>query len=449
MSIQNIVNVQISRQTSVPSRAGFGTGAFLANDTTLSNPAKSYASTAEMTADAELTGSVALLAGAAYFGQQISPPKLTIIRQSTADVAQISTLVFSADLVADNSTLATIDGVDETAVVFITDMATTLTAIAVEIAGNAAVATAVSDGTDTITVTFTDFVAHVITAAVTLGASQATVTSANTTNAQAVQTLTQALDAGVAYNNDWYGLGIYSRLSADIDTVSTHIQGYGSANPKIYFAQNKNPLILDSGDATDIASVLQAKANFRTSVWYHSDDAEYLEMGLIGGQLPTDPGSITWAYKTVSGVTVDTLTDGQKSAAHAKACNTYTTEASVNITEEGKVSDSPFEWIDVIRGVDWIQVNMTADLFSLLVNLPKLPYDSRGLGSIKGTIQNTLSVAQTMGILSTDTQPVVFVPDLANISAADKGNRVLNGVTFTGILAGAIQKINVLGTVTL
>jgi len=60
MSIQNIVNVQISRQTSVPTRAGFGTGAFLASDTTLTNYTKAYASYADMTGDTELTGSVPL-----------------------------------------------------------------------------------------------------------------------------------------------------------------------------------------------------------------------------------------------------------------------------------------------------------------------------------------------------------------------------------------------------
>ena len=449
MSIQNIVNVQITRQTSVPSRAGFGTGAFLANDTTLSNPTKSYASSTEMADDAELAGSVALLAGQAYFGQQVSPPKLTVIRQIAANVSEVGSLIFDADLITDNSILVTVDGTPLAPVVFATSNAATLTAIASAIDGVSEVASAVSNAIDGIDITFNDFVDHTVIAVVTLGISQATALYTVSTPAAAVQTIDEALTAAISYNNDWYGLGIYSRTKADIETTSDFIQGLGSTNPKIYFAQNAAPEILDVGDSTDIASVLQAKAAFRTSVWYHSDDAEYLEMALMGGQLPSDAGSITWAYKTLSLVTVDTLTDGQKSSAHGKAANTYTTEASINITEEGKVSDSPFEWIDVIRGVDWIQVNMTADLFTYLVNSPKVAYDSLSLGAIKGIVQNRLTIAQTQGILSIDSQPVVFVPDLADIPLADKGNRVLNGVTFTGVLAGAIQKINVQGTVTL
>jgi len=51
--------------------------------------------------------------------------------------------------------------------------------------------------------------------------------------------------------------------------------------------------------------------------------------------------------------------------------------------------------------------------------------------------------------LTLDEPATVTVPDIADVSAGDKGTRTLNDVTFTGILAGAIQKINVQGTVTL
>ena len=227
------------------------------------------------------------------------------------------------------------------------------------------------------------------------------------------------------------------------------MQGQGANNPKLYFAQSDNPDIIDPTQDGDLASDLQNRTNFRTSLWWHALDSEYLEMGLMGGQLPTDAGSITWAYKQVSGVTVDKLTDSQKNAAHGKAANTYDTVASVNITEEGKVSDSPFEWIDVIRGVDWIQANMAADLFELLTTNAKIPYDSSGIALVKSIVSNRLRLAQEQGILSTDSNPIVTAPDIADISASDKANRVLNDVEFSAVLAGAIQKINVQGVVSL
>jgi hypothetical protein len=447
-SLQNIINVSISRQTQVPTRAGFGTGAFISNNATFQGQTKVYASITEVTADAQ-AGADTASAAAVYFGQKVAPTKLTVIKHPTANQAQISTLVFSADLITANTTVVTIDGTPLSGVPFNTDNATTLTDIATAIQGDAAVTTAVSDGTNTITVTFADFVDHTISAVVSGGASQATVTSAVTTGAAAIQTLTAALTAAVISDNDWYGLGMYSRVDADITEVSAWVQSLTNTNPKLFFGQSDDANILDATLTSDIAYTLQQLARFRTSVWYHSDDAEWLDMGVMGGNLPSDPGSITWAYKTVSSVTPDDLTDTQKNAASGKAANTYSTVSSINITEEGKVADSPFEWIDVIRGADWITANMAADLFTLLVNLPKLPYDSNGLGMVKSTMLTVLSTAQGMGILSIDTQPSVFVPARADISAADLSARTLNNVTFTGTLAGAIQKINIQGTVTL
>lgn len=445
MSINSIVNVQISRETSVPTRAGFGTGAFLADDTTLSNLTKEYASLADMSGDSELTGSEALLAGAAYFGQQLSAPKFTVLKEVSA-VAQVSVLTVSTELITGNSTIVTLDGTPLTAEVFATSHAATMTAIAALIQGEASITTAIAAGNViTITAAAAD-TAFSISSVTTLGATQPTWISQITTQAGGIA---GSLTNASSENNDWYGFGIHSRADADIEEASDWAQGVGSTNPKIFLAQSSDADLKNQAVTTDIASVLTAKANFRTAVLYHADDTEYFDCGWMGGQLPNDPGSITWAYKTVSTVTVDTFAAGEKSAAHGKNVNTYSTVASVNITEEGKVCDSPFEWIDVIRGVDWIQVNVTIDLFSLLVRLPKIPYDTLGLENIKGTVATVLSTAQGMGILSIESTPVVIVPDLADIDPADKANRILNGVTFTGVLEGAVQKINVLGTVTL
>ncbi len=446
-SLNNIVNVSITRQTSVPSRAGFGTGAFVSSNTTISTATKAYASYTEMSEDSTV-GTDSLAYGAAYFGQQVSPTKLTVIKEGTGEV-QVGTLVLDIDFAALNSAAITIDGsaVAGSPVVWSDTHANMMTAVAAAIQAEAAVTTAVSDGDKTITITWADKYAHTAAVVVTLGSTQPEVTHTVTTIA--VSDITAGLTAAVSEDNDWYAICINSRTDADILAVAAWTQAQGNANPKLFFAQSDSADILVTATTTDVASVLQAGAYFRTSVWYHSSDSEYLDGGLVGGQLPSDPGSITWAYKSVSGVTVDTLTSAQKAACHAKACNTYDTVASTNITEEGKVSDSPFEWIDVIRGVDWIQVNVAADLFTALVNNPKIPYDTNGIALVGSIVGTVLRNAQAQGILSKDTAPEVTLPAIEDVSAADKGNRVLNDVEFVGILAGAVQKINVQGTVTL
>jgi len=443
-SLNSIVNVNISRQTSVPSRAGFGTGAFVSEYATFSAVAKEYSTYAEMTDDSTLVGLDSLAFGAVYFGQQVSPTKLTVIKDD--GTKEVGALVFDAALVTSNSIVATLDSVALTAVPFTSDNADTLTALAAIIEAEDVVSTAISDGTDTIDITFADNQTHTLTVVVTGGATQAG--GAYTEDTAAVSDIAGSLTTAIGSFNDWYALCIYSRVAAQITAVSAWTQAQGNANPKLYFAQTSDAAVIAAG-STDIASTTQALAAFRTSVWYHAIDSEYLDGGVVGGQLPSDAGSITWAYKGVSSVTVDTLTSGEKAIAHAKACNTYDTVASTNITEEGKVSDSPFEWIDVIRGVDWIQVNMAADLFTLLVNSSKVPFDTTGIARIGSIVVDVLARARAQGILSSDSTPTVTLPALADISASDKGNRILNGITFVGVLAGAVQKINISGTVTL
>jgi len=60
-------------------------------------------------------------------------------------------------------------------------------------------------------------------------------------------------------------------------------------------------------------------------------------------------------------------------------------------------------------------------------------------------LRQRLQDAITQGVLSSFT---VSVPDVANILAADKLARTLPDVTFTGVLAGAIHKVEIAGKVT-
>lgn len=135
------------------------------------------------------TGSYAPLAG-------IAKPILEPIKNiDITQVSQVQTLVFSGALITDNVVNGKIGGVAIDPVTFITDNATTLTALAVEIASQDDVLTAVSDGTDTITITtvlgkeylaVTDFI-------VTLGAGQVTATVTETV----VAIIMTVLEAGL------------------------------------------------------------------------------------------------------------------------------------------------------------------------------------------------------------------------------------------------------------
>ena len=62
--------------------------------------------------------------------------------------------------------------------------------------------------------------------------------------------------------------------------------------------------------------------------------------------LPYDPGSATWALKTVTGITADSLTATERGFLDGDRMNYYTTVAGVDVTRKGVMASG--EYLDVI-----------------------------------------------------------------------------------------------------
>jgi hypothetical protein len=173
-----------------------------------------------------------------------------------------------------------------------------------------------------------------------------------------------------------------------------------------------------------------------------SGEVSFLESAWAGGQLPKTPGSITWKFKTLNGITPDILTTIAVNNVKGKNCNVYETIAGINMMHEGVVSSG--EFIDIIRGVDWIQARISERVFTLLVNAEKVPYTNPGIEMIKTEINAVLDQAVENNILVENTI-VITAPDVSDISPTDKANRFLPDIKFSAILAGAIHKTKIDG----
>ena len=168
---------------------------------------------------------------------------------------------------------------------------------------------------------------------------------------------------------------------------------------------------------------------------------------MFGTFVTRNPGSYTVKFKTPSGFAVDDLSDTQSINARGKNAMTFEAIGGRDILREGQVAEG--EFIDVIVFVDWLQARMTEDIYTDLANLPKVPYTDAGIGIVEGRVKGRLQIGVDAGGLSPDVPFVVSVPDVVDVSAADKGNRILKGVTFSATLAGAIHAVEVQGTVSL
>lgn len=441
MSLDTIVNVSITRETAAVSQAGFGAVNFLSNNAVFQERIKEYSSFASVQSDT-LVGADTLIFAAKYFGQPIRPVKFYVTKKGR-DLARVQTITFDADIVTANTVNVVVDGGTPIAEAFATDHDTTMTNLAASIQGEAGVVTAVVSAPRVITVTGAVNVAVVLTVlTVTGGASQANIALAITQYEDAVATDVASLTAAAQVDNDWYGLAAYTHVKADILLLAAWIQ----PQRKLYGAASLDSDVVTSA-TTDVGTALKAAGYDRTFVAYSLDSANFPEGAWMGAVLPHNPGSITWKFKSLAGITVDTLTDTEKSNADGKNVNTYTVVGGANITEEGKTSEGTF--IDIIRSVDWMQARIQETIFSSLVNVAKIPFTDDGVNIIVNGVTSVLELAESpaFNIITNDPKFSVTAPLVANISVNDRANRILPDVTFEAVLAGAIHNVTVIGTV--
>lgn len=313
--------------------------------------------------------------------------KIYITSSQNADIispeAHVLTIDFDIDFVTANLIDLTIDGIPVTQTPFDTNQTTTINNLAANILAHTSVATA--------TVT---------------GARQITVTSS-------------ILDVLLVIT----ALAVTGGASQAVGVVTTLID-----------------------PTTDIGAELKALALDRTALMFTKNaDTEFPEAAWSGGILPFDPGSITWFAKTLIGITVDDLTSTQKSKALGNNVNTYTVIGGISITQNGTMASGRF--IDIRRGVDFIQARMEENIFFQIANLPKIPYTDAGVAIIENEIRFVLNEGIDKDILAEDPEPTITVPKVLSVSANDRANRLLPDVKFEARLAGAIHKVIVRGTV--
>ena len=84
MSLNDIVNITISTQTTAPTQAGFGTPLILSYHTVFPELVREYTSTTDMVSDGFVAGSETIRAATAVFSQSPRVTSLLVGRQATA-----------------------------------------------------------------------------------------------------------------------------------------------------------------------------------------------------------------------------------------------------------------------------------------------------------------------------------------------------------------------------
>ncbi|MCD7826348.1 MAG: DUF3383 domain-containing protein [Clostridiaceae bacterium] len=257
--------------------------------------------------------------------------------------------------------------------------------------------------------------------------------------------LNRALEAG-----GWYGIALSKTFlnAADLEEAIK----WTEANNKLFgfsFTDSELPVTTTNyfrsfavygGDVPDVEVI--------------PDENYYISLAMMAKCFGYDPGSETWALKTLAGVYPCKLSSTMKTYCDSNNITYFTTYASKNITSSmgGKVLGD--EWIDTIRFRDWLKNDMQERVFNLLVLNQKIPFTDDGITSVEGKMEESLKAGQDVGgIAPTEYDDddneipgyTITVPKSADLTDTQKASRQLTGCKFTAKLAGAIQAVDISG----
>jgi len=439
MSIKDIVKVVITRDATPVRRASFGIPLLLGASKVFNERAKEYESIDEMILDGFLETDAEYVAASKYFSQNPRVDSIVIGRRTVDNVV---ITVSNVELNTDYN--CTINGTP-----FTFDSGATPTAITIA----AGLVSAINLGAEPVTATDNldgtyELDADVAGTAYTVSVdTDQTVTKPYTPT----DTIVDDMIAIDAENDTWYMITEMLHNSAE----ELELAAWVETKNKLFGLTSDDNNIVDQDVATDttsIAALLKSAEYDRTYVAYWNADYlkttdigtnEYLDAAWNGVQLPKDPGASTWAHKTLRSFQALTLNSLQAKNATDKSANLYLITGADGRTRFGTVASG--EYIDIMRGIDWLQARLQEDVYILLATNEKIPYNDSGIAAVEAVVKSVLDQAVTAGFL--EPEYTVTVPRVVDVDPVDRGNRVLKDIKFRAVPTGAIHIVEIQGEV--
>lgn len=430
MTIQDIVSVTINSATASLDRASFGTPLLVAYHTHFPDRTREYKKLADMVTDGFALTEPAYLMAAALKRQNPSVKAWKVGRRALAPVPTYGLTVTDAT---------------EGKVLSLTIEGTTLSYTVLASATTTTVATAIELLTEAVTGVNSSSSGAVVTIVPASTNDQLSIGGLST----GLQIKDNTPDPGLAtdltaieaFDANWYGVLIDSESEAQINALAAWVE----TRKVVAMASCIDTVITDSGTTTDIASDLKGFGYSRTLLLYDGQqNQQYAAAAWMGKLLPKDPGSATAAYKTLKGIVATALSGAQESALVTKRCNYYASIKGRGVTIRGVLPSG--EKFDIVWFIDWLQARTEERFFALLANNDKLDFSNKTGDLVRAELlaQFQEGVAQKGLLPNSKDQPhIVTVPDVKDVSTADKADRILPDIAGSAYLAGAVEELQI------
>lgn len=429
-TLNDLFNVQITTTISGLTRVGFGTPLIAAYHTLYADRVREYTSLAGMVDDGFAVTDLEYIAASKIFSQTPRPVSLKIGR-----LANRPTQVIKLTPNVYNSTAytLTVNGTDFT---YTSDASATAKEI---VEGLAALITGVdvTPTEDDSVLTLTS--ANVVRTGFTLDLDYSQWSAYENTTANpgggGIDTDMTNIEA---FDNDFYTYHLAVAGDAIITAAAAHVAALTTR--KMLFANVSDSDVLASG-SSDIASQMKALNYPRLALMFSKSPSEYKAEAWAGIGLPEDPGSINWAYQTLTGVSADAFTSTEAARLESKLCNYYANISGISNTFFGYVSKAD-NYIDLTHGIDALTVRIQEELYSLFSSVKKIPYTDAGIQQAKAAVKTVLDRFVKTTFLIDNANLLVTAPLASEVSAEDRADRVLPDLEFSADAQGAINKVN-------
>ena len=256
-NIDRIVSVQIALNTAGISKEGFSTLLIVGATTAVLPRVSTYTSSTQMIQDGFKATDPLYLMAADFFSQIPHPNAIKVGRRQIDDVAiTVNNLLAEGE----NYTLSVTSASGTNTYTYTVqngdDEEDVLQGLETAMASDPVVTAAYANSALTLTATTAG------TAFKVVAIKDLTITEGSPT-----ESIAETMAACVAYDPDFYGVALDSRLDADILAMAAWCE----ANEKLYGTCVSGSDVLDGADNTDIASQLMLNNYYRTFSFYHTN----------------------------------------------------------------------------------------------------------------------------------------------------------------------------------
>lgn len=445
MAFPSIATVNISLLTTAVSTANFGTPLFLSVNRKFVERVREYSSLTEVANDFAIT-EAPYKAAAQFFGQTPKPATFKVGRiAADAELAPISA-VDGTDYgfyVAVNSNTVNLisytaqpaedqeDIIDELVAAFNITYDGMATATKV---GTGATATLTIEP-DTVNDNFV--LGDMVNMTYTLASTE---------------TPSAALAACDTEDNNFYFVTSQYRSETEVLALAASV----SASERMYFVglAEQGALTPLTDSPTDIGGKLEGFGYDRVVGLFHESAAtDYPELGYIGRFCTSEPGTIDWYAKTISGLgaskdpsTGKFLSGTLQNYILERSMNAIVKEGGVAVVKMGKTFSG--QNIDTVWFRDFYAARLREGYQSWRINNNKIPYDQNGIDSAENVFRTV-----TERYVSTRERPHAIMsyrphfPRRENVAFNDIANGVLKAAA-TVYLTGSILTVVLDGVLT-